>query len=106
VADDEDGRVGVDRGRHLRDPASNRLNPHLLGPRRSRSVPAALLDAGLAALCALTGVISALTTWNDVRYTAMSVVVVVFVVHRDRVLSVASATVILTGCSNEKTARP
>ena len=39
-----------------------------------------LTGAGLAALSALTAVISALTTWNDVRYTAMSVVVVVFVV--------------------------
>jgi hypothetical protein len=39
-----------------------------------------LTGAGLAALSALTGVISALTTWNDVRYTAMSVVVVIFVV--------------------------
>ena len=36
-----------------------------------------LTGAGLAALSALTGVISALTTWNDVRYTAMSVVLVV-----------------------------
>ena len=62
-----------------------------------------LTGAGLAVLSARTGVISALTTWNDVRYTAMSVVLVV---HRDRVLSVASATVILTRCSNEKTARP
>jgi hypothetical protein len=37
-------------------------------------------DARHRVLAERRWIVSALTTWNDVRYTAMSVVVVVFVV--------------------------